>query len=167
VSHHRRLSVAVATVRSTTSVGIGAPCALHTCKGSEDDVTSTAAERNLLHNTMSEHIGERAAGILMDHLPPTGWADVATKQDVAHLEAKTDLRFEELDRRLNARFEAIEHRFEAIDHRFDEVIRRFDQLKDVFVTRDDLHAMTSRYIGWMLASQASFFTAVALLVMLR
>ena len=49
----------------------------------------------------------------MKHLPPTGWADVATKRDLDHLEAI-----------MNARFEAIEHRFEAVDARIGEAVHR-------------------------------------------
>jgi hypothetical protein len=139
----------------------------HPGKGSEDDVTSTAAERNAFHNTMSEKIGERAAGFLMDHLPPTDWADVVTKQDLAHLEAKVDLRFDEMDRRLDSRFESIDHRFEAVIGMLGNQDRKFDGLKDVFATRKDLESLNARYITWMLGSQASFFTAVALLFAFR
>jgi hypothetical protein len=117
-------------------------------------MTSTAAERNLLHNGLSEKIGEREAAILMDHLPPTGWADVATKQDVAHLKESVDLRFDELDLRLTDRFVAIDQRFDEmdrrftdrfgdidrrfgdIDRRFGDIDRRFDELERQSRDRD-------------------------------
>ncbi|MGB3411818.1 MAG: hypothetical protein WBA45_11525 [Microthrixaceae bacterium] len=35
---------------------------------------------------MREALGDDEAETLMEHLPPLGWADVATKQDVQHLE---------------------------------------------------------------------------------
>ena len=41
--------------------------------------------RNHLHNKLTEAIGEGAAAVLMEHLPPVGWADVATKADLDHL----------------------------------------------------------------------------------
>jgi hypothetical protein len=38
--------------------------------------------------------GDDAGITLMELLPPVGWADVATKQDLAILEARLDARFE-------------------------------------------------------------------------
>jgi hypothetical protein len=48
----------------------------------------------------------RYARTLMEMLPPVGWADVATKRDLAALEERMELRFEKVD----ARFEALEER---------------------------------------------------------
>jgi hypothetical protein len=50
---------------------------------------------------------------LMELLPPVGWADVATKQDLAALEVRLDSRFEALD----ARFAIVDSRFETMEHR--------------------------------------------------
>jgi hypothetical protein len=57
-------------------------------------------------------LGRQHAVTLMEHLPPVGWADVATKQDVAHLDERLDLRLEsfknavviELTEKIDARF---------------------------------------------------------------
>jgi hypothetical protein len=45
----------------------------------------TNAERHDLHKALEELLGEQRANILMEHLPPVGWADVATKRDLDHL----------------------------------------------------------------------------------
>ena len=37
--------------------------------------------RHELYLRLEEHLGPAAATPLMEHLPPTGWADVATKRD--------------------------------------------------------------------------------------
>ena len=42
-----------------------------------------------LYQRLEEHLGAEAASTLMEHLPPTGWADVATKRDLDHLGALT------------------------------------------------------------------------------
>ena len=46
-----------------------------------------------LYLRLEEQLGSEAATTLMEHLPPTGWADVATKRDLDHLQdaTKSDL----------------------------------------------------------------------------
>jgi hypothetical protein len=43
--------------------------------------------RHQLYLRLEEHLGPEAATTLMEHLPPTGWAEVATKRDLDHVEA--------------------------------------------------------------------------------
>jgi hypothetical protein len=43
------------------------------------------ARRLLLHDAARTAWGAEAALVLMEMLPPTGWADVATKADLDHL----------------------------------------------------------------------------------
>lgn len=52
-------------------------------------------------------LGDDHGNALMEHLPPVGWADVATKHDLAALAETMDARFETID----ARFETMEHKF--------------------------------------------------------
>jgi Icc-related predicted phosphoesterase len=49
-------------------------------------------DRYELHKWLVDNAGEQVAETLMAHLPPVGWADVATKRDLEHLE--TVLRLE-------------------------------------------------------------------------
>jgi hypothetical protein len=54
--------------------------------------------RHELYRRLAEILGARPAATLMEHLPPVGWADVATKRDLDALEQRlrSDLRAEVL-----------------------------------------------------------------------
>jgi len=52
--------------------------------------------RHRMHSKLEELMGEELGNALMAHLPPVGWADVATKRDLEELERRLDLRFEQM-----------------------------------------------------------------------
>ena len=45
----------------------------------------TEESRHRLYQRLEEVLGPEQATTLMEHLPPAGWADVATKRDLDHL----------------------------------------------------------------------------------
>ena len=61
--------------------------------------------RNRMHNRFREVMGDDVADTVMDSLSPTGWHDLATKQDLAVLKEEMGLRFEVLEHKLTANFE--------------------------------------------------------------
>jgi hypothetical protein len=84
-------------------------------------VTVTEETRHQLYVKLEELLGHAEATVLMEHLPPVGWADVGTKRDVDALAIITR---QDLD--------AFADRFRAELHA-------------------ELHAMTSRFVTWLLA----------------
>ncbi len=54
----------------------------------------TEESRHRMYQRLEEVMGHDDASILMEHLPPVGWADVATKRDLDHLATTLELRFE-------------------------------------------------------------------------
>lgn len=56
-------------------------------------MTTTDNDRRILHSAFEKACGPRPAEILMEHLPPAGWRDLATKSDVesASLLLRTEL----------------------------------------------------------------------------
>lgn len=71
----------------------------------------TEETRNDLYQGLAEALGKQKATTLMEHLPPGGWGDVATKQDL-HL-LGTELRAEigELRSEMEMRFIEVRAQF--------------------------------------------------------
>lgn len=44
--------------------------------------------RHELYLKLEQVLGTQEAATLMEHLPPVGWADVATKRDLDHMRAE-------------------------------------------------------------------------------
>jgi hypothetical protein len=80
-----------------------------------------------LRTQLEEMLGVTEASILLDR-PPGGWNELATKVDLAALEARIDRRFEEMDRRFELRFADMDRHFDEMDRRCDEMDRRFDEM---------------------------------------
>jgi hypothetical protein len=62
--------------------------------------------RHEMYSGLEEHLGAKVADALMEHLPPSGWRDIATRRDLAELEQRLDLRLVALEERFEARLEA-------------------------------------------------------------
>jgi|SRR5688572_23092364 hypothetical protein len=60
--------------------------------------------RHQLYLRLEEHLGAEAATTLMEHLPPSGWAEVATKRDLDQLRTLTTLDIERAGDQLRAEF---------------------------------------------------------------
>jgi hypothetical protein len=82
----------------------------------------TVDERNRLQlaEAAKRILGDDEGITLMELLPPVGWADVATKQDLAALEGRIDARFDRVD----ARFASLDQRFELMEHKVLGIMER-------------------------------------------
>jgi hypothetical protein len=76
--------------------------------------------RHEMYLGLESALGPDVADALMQHLPPVGWADVATKHDL-------DVAFHGLEQRMELRFEKLDERFEALDERMDLRFARQDE----------------------------------------
>ena len=59
-------------------------------------MTVDERKRHALYRRLEHVLGDEHADTVMELLPPVGWADVATKTDLAALEARMDKGFAEL-----------------------------------------------------------------------
>jgi hypothetical protein len=60
-----------------------------------------------LHQALERAIGVEQAATLMEHLPPVGWADVATKRDLDHLATATTRDLDQLGTVLRSEIAAL------------------------------------------------------------
>ena len=97
-------------------------------------MTSTDNDRRILHSAIESACGPRPAEILMEHLPPAGWRDLATKEDLAL--ARSDIQVEMVKLRT-------------------ELIERIEQ---------GFRSQTWKLIGALIASQSTTIAAIALFV---
>ena len=64
--------------------------------------------RHEMYSGLEEKLGTKVADAVMAHLPPVGWADVATKQDLEFLRTSIGQRFDQVD----TRFDRVEGRID-------------------------------------------------------
>lgn len=99
-------------------------------------MSMTEARRTEMHIGLRESLGPRVADSLMEHLPPSGWADVARQSE------------------MNLRFDAVQIQFEGIDRRFKEIDRRFEGVDKRF---DAIDSRMRFMIGTMLTIGLAMF----------
>ena len=67
----------------------------------------TQSQRYEMHEVLREKLGVNAADTLVEHLPPEGWGNVATKKDVALARKDLGLEIEAVRRDLTLEIEAV------------------------------------------------------------
>jgi len=99
--------------------------------------------RTVLHECLDEAVGPDAADTLMGYLPPVGWAEVATRADLVHLETR-------LGATIDQRFAELDTRFAELDTSFAEVDGRLSQMEASFERA--LRQAVLALVGVMIAS---------------
>lgn len=95
----------------------------------------TEQSRNVLYQRLEDVLGDEPAATLMEHLPSTGWRDVATKDDLAQLEERLTLRFDHdlirvessLNERMSSLDRALTTRMNALEREMTELRLSFEQ----------------------------------------
>ena len=119
--------------------------------------------RLMLADAVKQALGDDAGITLMELLPPVGWADVATKQDLLALEARLDARFESRFSAIDGRLGRIDSRFEFIELRLDRLEGRMDGLDGRMARLEsELRAQTWKLMTLMVAVVGVVVAAVRL-----
>lgn len=86
----------------------------------------TGEARHELYLHFEESMGRRMASNLMELLPPEGWGDIATKQDVLQLASLTEERFRHQRELMQEGFARMDERFARMDERFEGMATKAD-----------------------------------------
>ena len=151
----------------------------------------TETQRTTLYNHLTDAIGQDAARTLMEQLPPSGWDQVATKDDVkaseerilrdlgtretrlkgeillaiAASESRQSARIEQTSTRIddtNTRIDETNTRIDCTNTRIDETNRKLSELKDEVTTGfAGLHLVLAKHIRWIAAMLLGFAVSMA------
>jgi hypothetical protein len=102
----------------------------------------TEQDRHLIYQRLEEVIGSEAAGKLMEHLPPTGWGDVATKRDLDHLSELNGAEFRRVDEKIDGLAGRLDEKIDGVAARLEA---KFDNLERTFEAR--LQQQTTRLVA--------------------
>jgi hypothetical protein len=72
------------------------------------------SRRLMLHDALRTAVGADAALAMMEMLPPTGWGDVATRQQLEAVEARLDGRIDQLEAKLDHHVEMLRLEVQAL-----------------------------------------------------
>jgi len=118
----------------------------------------TDTSRHRLHQRLDELLGTENAAVLMEHLPPVGWADVATKRDLDQQAAATKHDIESLGSELRAGMAALGSQLRAEVSELGSGLRI--EMRDLThgTERRMLLAMLSGFVTMFAAQVATFVT---------
>lgn len=83
-------------------------------------MAATQAQRAALYASLVDSMGEETADTLMDQLPPSGWDQMVTKDDLAGFELRLQAAFTAAMAEINVRLAETDVKFAEIGVRFAE-----------------------------------------------
>ncbi|MXZ97934.1 MAG: hypothetical protein F4076_05115 [Acidimicrobiaceae bacterium] len=127
----------------------------------------TETQRTTLYNQLTNTIGQEAARTLMEQLPPMGWDQVATKEDVKASGKMFLGELKETEGRLMIQIADSESRqgarIDETNSRIDETNRELSELKDeVRNGFADLKLALAKQIRWVAAVLLGFAVSMAI-----
>jgi hypothetical protein len=131
-------------------------------------VAITEEDRHRLYQRLEEVLGREQAATMMEHLPPVGWADVATKRDLDHLAERVEARFDGLRAEIAHQVErlsgAITQQGDALAHQVERlsgaIAQQGDQLRAEW--RHELQQQVYVLVGANVAVAAAVVAAIRL-----
>ena len=87
-------------------------------------MATTEQDRFRLHQRLEAVLGAQEAATLMEHLPPVGWAGVATKRDLDHFATANELGHDNLGSRIDALATASNREHESLAARIEARLER-------------------------------------------
>ena len=98
-------------------------------------MTISEAQRLELYLGLQKVLGDDMANTMMNHLPPSGWGDVArvsdfnpVKMQIHGIEKQIDGLEQRIDV-LDQRMDGLEHRIDLLDRRMDGLEHRMDRIE--------------------------------------
>ena len=128
-------------------------------------MTSTDNNRRILHSALEAACGPRPAEILMEHLPPAGWRDLVTKDDLVLARSGIQLEIEKFRSEVHLELEKLRTEVQIeIEKLRSEMHVGLEKLRAEFTERIEqgFRSQTWKLIGALIASQSTTVGAIAL-----
>ena len=128
-------------------------------------MTSTENDRRIPHSALEAACGPRPAEILMEHLPPAGWRDLVTKDDLVLARSGIQLEIEKFRSEVHLELEKLRTEVQIeIEKLRSEMHVGLEKLRAEFTERIEqgFRSQTWKLIGALIASQSTTVGAIAL-----